>query len=332
MRRFMQLADDSDAQVRANALWGLGRFLLLGEYGEIDDDLAREAQEIALRMHSDGSQPTNVRRRALEALGNSSHPRVEGLIRRAYSSDNRELRVGAIHAMGRTCNPVWGECLLEELDSGDSEIVYLAITACGQVQLQAAVKRLGEFAESEDEELQYAAIEALGEIGGQRVMSTLDALEDLFEEDMEPELRHRRSAGSRVPQYYAQGARVESWLALRQHCASDSEHGLHLHGQAHVALDFEFASHKGLHGVQRATSDSVPVVAAARTVISAASTAPSPDSAAPSAILIQNSPPLSPLKSKAMVAATPTALSGAKCSTMPGNIAWISCASAMLPS
>ena len=185
MRRFMQLADDSDAQVRANALWGLGRFLLLGEYGEIDADLAREAQEIALRMHTDASQPTNVRRRALEALGNSSHPRVEGLIRRAYASDNRELRVGAIHAMGRTCNPVWGECLLEELDSGDSEIVFLAITACGQVQLQAAVKRLGEIAESEDEELQYAAIEALGEIGGQRVMSTLDALEDLFEEDME---------------------------------------------------------------------------------------------------------------------------------------------------
>ncbi len=183
MRQLMRLAADCDPEVRANALKGLGRFLLLGEYGEIDADMASEAQQIVLRMHTDKTQPINVRRRALEALANSSHPRVDNLIRAAYAKSSRDLRIGAIFAMGRTCNPVWGECLLEELDSSDSECVYEAIVACGQLQLKAAVKRIAEFANSDDGEIQLAAIVALGEIGGRRALDILTALADSADDE-----------------------------------------------------------------------------------------------------------------------------------------------------
>ena len=183
MRQFMRLADDRDAQVRASALQGMANFLLLGEYGDIDAQLASQAQEVALRMHTDKAQPIEVRRRALEALANSSHPRVEGLIRAAYADANRDLRISAIFAMGRTCNPVWSECLLHELDCDDSEFVYEAIAACGQLQLKAAVKRISEFIASDDANLQLAAVAALGEIGGEYALELLGELADSTEDE-----------------------------------------------------------------------------------------------------------------------------------------------------
>ena len=176
MRRFMRLADDADALVRSRALTGLGRFLLLGEYGGIAADMAETAQQIAFRLHTDSQQPVSVRRRALEALANSSHPQVARLIRAAYAHGSQELKIGAVFAMGRTCNSIWSDVLLEELTSGDDECVYEAIAACGQLQLKQAVPPIGKLAHSDDDEIQLAAIAALGEIGGRRALDMLSEL------------------------------------------------------------------------------------------------------------------------------------------------------------
>ncbi|MCY4464378.1 MAG: HEAT repeat domain-containing protein [Chloroflexi bacterium] len=183
MQHFMRLASDQDADVRASALTGLGRFLLLGEYGGIAADMAEAAQQIALRLHSDSQQPVTVRRRALEALANSSHPNVPGLIRAAYEHGSQELKIGAVFAMGRTCNSVWGDVLLEELASGDDACVYEAIAACGQLQLKQAVPRIRELAQSDDGEIQLAAIAALGEIGGRRALDMLSELAESAVDD-----------------------------------------------------------------------------------------------------------------------------------------------------
>ncbi|MYH65474.1 MAG: HEAT repeat domain-containing protein [Chloroflexi bacterium] len=183
MQRFMQLADDEDGSVRASALTGLGRFLLLGEYGGIAADQAGAAQQIALRLHSDEQQPVSVRRRALEALANSSHPQVEGLIRAAYAQGSHEMKIGAIFAMGRTCNPIWGDALLEELASEDQESIYEAIAACGQLGLKQALPRIGALAQSNDGEIQLAAIAALGEIGGRRALDLLSELAEAADDD-----------------------------------------------------------------------------------------------------------------------------------------------------
>ena len=107
-----------------------------------------------MRIHSDRGQPLEVRRRALEALSNSSHPAVERLIRAAYADGNHDLKISALFAMGRTCSKVWRDLLLEELDSADNELVYEAVTACGQIQLGESAHKIGQLASSEDREIQ----------------------------------------------------------------------------------------------------------------------------------------------------------------------------------
>ena len=184
MRHLMRLSADDDSALKAGALKALGRFLLLGEYGEIDSSLADQAQQIALRLQTDMSQPVSVRRRALEALANSSHPQVERLIRDAYLDGSAELRIGAIFAMGRTCNPVWSEQLLDELAGDEGEALYEAISACGQLQLKEAVPRIAELIGSGDGDIQLAAIVALGEIGGRRALDILTKLADSADESV----------------------------------------------------------------------------------------------------------------------------------------------------
>ena len=184
LRSLMSLAvDDPDSLVRAAALKELGRFILLGEYGDIPAEAAKEAQSLALRIHADRSQSLEARRRALEALSNSSHPDVERLIRAAYADGNHDLKISAIFAMGRTCSKVWREILLEELDSADSEVVFEAVTACGQIQLDESVRRIGLLVTSEDREIQLAAIWALGEIGGNHAFEILTSLEEMIEDE-----------------------------------------------------------------------------------------------------------------------------------------------------
>ena len=184
MRRLMALAaDDPESNVRTAALKELGRFILLGEYGDIPGAAAMEAQSLLLRLHENRGEPLEARRRALEALSNSSHPDVERLIRAAYVDGNHDLKISAIFAMGRTCSKIWRDVLLEELDSGDNELVFEAVTACGQIQLDESVRRVGELVTSDDREVQLAAIWALGEIGGNHAFEILTSLEEIVEDE-----------------------------------------------------------------------------------------------------------------------------------------------------
>lgn len=184
MRKLMQMAEaDPDSTVRIRALESLGRFILLGEYGDIPAELASQAQALTYKIHTDPKEPAEIRRRALEALANSSHASAEPLIRAAYADGNHELKVGAIFAMGRTCNKIWREQLLDELESTDHECVYEAIRAAGQIQLKAAVGRIGAFTLSDDPALQMIAVWSLGEIGGRQAFEILTSLEENANDD-----------------------------------------------------------------------------------------------------------------------------------------------------
>ena len=184
MSELIRLADrDPSPDVRTGAVKALGRFILLGEYGDVPEALTQEAQQIALRLHRDKTEPLELRRRALEALANSSHPQAHDLISKAYADGNHDLKISAIFAMGRTCSTVWGEILLEELGSRDNEAVYEAISACGQIQLEDGVPRIGEFALSDDREIKLSAIWALGEIGGRRAFEILSHLDEVVEDE-----------------------------------------------------------------------------------------------------------------------------------------------------
>ena len=184
MRRLIDLAkSDPDHSVRASALKALGKFVLLGEYGEVPQEIAKEAQDLALHLHQDLAEPLDVRRRALEALSNSSLPNVTALIRAAYTHGNHDLKISAIFAMGRSCNSAWRGILMDELASDDYESLYEAINACGQLQLSDSVPRIGELTLRDDSEIQMMAVWALGEIGGKQAFDILTSLAETDQDE-----------------------------------------------------------------------------------------------------------------------------------------------------
>lgn len=177
------IRQDNSATVQASALSALGRFILLGEYDEISRTLATEAQQLTLKMYKDHQQSIEVRRRALEAIANSSLPQKDSLIREAYNSDNHLLKVSAVFSMGRTCDEKWQDVLIEELQGNDHELIYEAIRASGEIQLESSIEHLKHFIISDDREIQMMSVWALGEIGGKYAMELLSSLEEQTDDD-----------------------------------------------------------------------------------------------------------------------------------------------------
>ncbi len=169
----MAKSDPAD-EVRAEALSAIGRFLLLGELGKLDATLARKTQDIAMAIYNDDDQPIEVRRRAVEALGNCTREGVSELIQESYESDEPHLRVSAVFAMGRTCDEDWSPIVLNELLSDDPEMRYEAARAAGELTLDDAVPDMAQLIRDEDREVMEMAIWALGEIGGSEARHLLE--------------------------------------------------------------------------------------------------------------------------------------------------------------
>lgn len=184
MRLFLNTArDDPDAYVKTRALTGLGKFILLGEYGEIPAPLAQEAQQLTLQLHRSPHESAEVRRQALEALANSNHPAVSQLIRAAYQQDDHLSKASALSAMGRTCDAQWQDILIEELANSDSQLVCEALRACGEIQLESSLESISQLTFSDDCEIQLMAVWALGEIGGRRAFKMLSSLAEQVEDE-----------------------------------------------------------------------------------------------------------------------------------------------------
>jgi len=180
--------NDSVVQVRAAAVNGLGRYILLGEYEDIPEEAANRATNVALGFWEDVNEAVEVRRRALEAIANSGHARVPAAIREAYNSPDNRLRVSSIFAMGRTCDAQWQEIVLSELESEDAELRYEASRAAGELELIEAVPLLARLVLEEDREIINTAIWSLGEIGGKEALRVLEALSDKAEDEEDDDL------------------------------------------------------------------------------------------------------------------------------------------------
>ncbi len=189
MDRLIELAaDDQSVTVRAAALKAIERFILKGELGEIPESETVRAQQLAVAVLKAEHEPTEVRRRALEALANCSHEMVTGAIKKAYRAEDRTMKLGAVYAMGRTCDDRWESTVMAELDSEDAEMRFEAARAAGELQLGAAVPKLGQLVAEEDTEIQDMAVWSLGEIGGREAMRILRAVLDLAEANEDDDL------------------------------------------------------------------------------------------------------------------------------------------------
>lgn len=177
LSRLIDLAEtDENTDVRAAAVSELGRFILLGEYGEIPENEASRAQDVAIGILNDTSEEVEVRRRALEAISNSSLDFVSEAIREAYESDDRSMRVSSIYAMGRSYDDQWNDAVIREIHNDDPEMRYEAARAAGELELEEAVTLLGQIAVVDEREIRQVAIWSLGEIGGSQALRLLSAL------------------------------------------------------------------------------------------------------------------------------------------------------------
>jgi HEAT repeat protein len=168
------LLADADEGVRAEAALALGRYALKAEFGEVGTSDASAVDDALRRAIADPGQATEVRARAVEAVGARSQPWATQIVEDAYRSGQHRLKVSALHAMGRNCDVRWLATLVLELKSDDAEMRYEAATACGCLGDESAVPHLVPLLEDDDTEAQEAAIQALGQIGGREAKQALE--------------------------------------------------------------------------------------------------------------------------------------------------------------
>ena len=189
MDRLIEMAQWDDAiAVRAAAAGALGRFILMGELGELPVSETTRAQDTVVSLLSDESEVIEVRRRSLEAIANCGHEIVSEAIDEAYHDTDVRMRASAVFAMGRTCDPRWEDVVLREIDSIEPEMRYEAARASGELEITEAVPALARLARGGDPEIREVAIWSLGEIGGSSAVKTLTRLADEAEEAGEDDL------------------------------------------------------------------------------------------------------------------------------------------------
>lgn len=183
MERLIRLLEnDESVEVRAEAAKSLGRFILAGELGDLGETEVMKAQDSVVQVLNDELEDVEVRRRALEAISNSSHEIVPESILDAYNSGVRVMQVSAIFAMGRSCDVQWSSTVLRELGSADPEIQYESARAAGELQLEEAVPNLIRLWAENDPEIQEVVIWSLGEIGTKEAIRVLQNIQEDLEE------------------------------------------------------------------------------------------------------------------------------------------------------
>jgi HEAT repeat protein len=170
------LKEDDSAIVRAAAAIALREFALQGELGNLPTYYREKLYSALLDVATSKTEPTEVIRRALEAISPFNSPRVKELIEAAYKTEDIKLRASAIYAMGRNCDLSWLPTLLMELKNTRAEIRYEAASACGELGAEEAVPYLLDMVSDKDEHMQEAAIKSLGEIGSETAKHALREL------------------------------------------------------------------------------------------------------------------------------------------------------------
>lgn len=189
MNRLVTLArHDEVVEVRAAAAIALGRFILLGELGDLPEAETYPARDAVISLLNQENEDNEVRRRALESIANCTHEMVPQAIKSAYASTDRRMRVSAVFAMGRTCDEAWEDIILREIESDDPEMQYEAAKAAGELELVESVPRLGRLALGEDREIQTVAIWSLGEIGGREAVRILELVMEKAEDEDDDDL------------------------------------------------------------------------------------------------------------------------------------------------
>lgn len=177
LRRMIELLrQDGAREVRIAAATGLSRYAYMAEMGELDDDDAEQLRRALLSVIGAQSQPSELRRRALESAGYfGEDEEVQRQIELAYKADDISLQESALMAMGRSMQARWLPTIAQELESKSPALRYEAARAVGEMaeEARSLVARLAKLLVDSDTEVALAAIWAMGQIGGEAAQRAL---------------------------------------------------------------------------------------------------------------------------------------------------------------
>jgi hypothetical protein len=170
------LQRDREVSVRAAAARALAHYILLAEWGQIQDVYTGSIVEALLAEYERPRATEEIKRATLEAVAAASHPRIAELINDAYEEGSDDLQLSALFAMGNTADNRWLPILEQEMESPSADFRAEAARACGMIGDPAAVDSLEQLLTDTELEVGLAAVYALGQIGGDRAYELLAAM------------------------------------------------------------------------------------------------------------------------------------------------------------
>lgn len=184
LRRLLQLVNRNlSPHIKGTLMTHISRFILLGHDGRINSIMMANIHSLLKTSYKNISEPTEIRRRALESLGYFNDDETIEFIKEAYISNNPALKVSSIYAMGKTCDEIWIPILIEELKNEDPEIRYESIEALVEIGEETSTESLLSLINDDDQQVKLSVIAGMGKLGNLSSKELL--LECLDDEDDE---------------------------------------------------------------------------------------------------------------------------------------------------
>ena len=183
------LRSDKGFLVRSAAASALGRFSILAQEDKL---LTRDSETVhdnLMQVLEDDEEPSDVRRRCMEAVAPFNTMEINQRITFAYESLDPDFRASSIFAMGRTGEVGWLPILIQELQNEEPTIRYETAHACGELGEEDAIPHLILLLKDDDSEVQLAGVGALGKIGGELAKQVLTNLVKDGDENLEEAAR-----------------------------------------------------------------------------------------------------------------------------------------------
>ncbi|HZD10425.1 MAG TPA: HEAT repeat domain-containing protein, partial [Candidatus Binatia bacterium] len=152
------MQNDQEPEVRASAASCLGHFVLMAEWGQIEQSVGDRIVRALSDQYEQVDAAEEVRRASLESLGSAADPRVAGYIREAYDRGGETMQLSAVYAMGQTADRRWVPIIIQEMRSPYMEMRLEAARSAGNIGSGDAVDRLIELLHDEELEVQLAAV------------------------------------------------------------------------------------------------------------------------------------------------------------------------------
>ncbi|MFT4606174.1 MAG: HEAT repeat protein, partial [Rhodothermales bacterium] len=207
-----RLLKDSDAEVRATAVWGLAEMeytpalnAIVAMTEDNNDEVRERAvwavselaedaptdEAVAALTRAMGSGNAGVRETAAWALGEIEDPRAVKVLTKALKDGDREVRRRAAHALHEIDTEASHRALSAAIGDSDVNVRRMAMEALGELEDPESIGVLEEAARDSDQSVRHAAIHALSDMEDQRAAAAL--IRGL--EDASPEIRKYSAHG-----------------------------------------------------------------------------------------------------------------------------------------